>query len=193
MFRSMFSNQATKIHQLSIMCNTTPEFFFIPARVSRHYARRTLSLAITESLLGLTPRLQDLFCHYQDASFDAFFHCERVSDGHIMCMVAKMSVVSGKSIIFAVVMRRILLILSIALLSLVAVAQEVPADTVVPMDTVVPVDTVVKLNKIQQFKQRMHQRIEEKKNEPYDTIRDKGYWWRALKHGKIDLDGGTID
>ena len=90
-------------------------------------------------------------------------------------------------------MRRMLLILSIGLLSLVAVAQEVPADTVVPMDTVVPVDTVVKLNKMQQFKQRMHQRIEEKKNEPYDTIRDKGYWWRALKHGKIDLDGGTID
>ena len=85
----------------------------------------------------------------------------------------------------------IVLLLMVSLLA--AAGQTVSADTVVPMDTVAPVDTVVRLNKVQQFKQRVHQRIEEKKNEPYDTIRDKGYWWRALKHGKIDLDGGTID
>ena len=83
-------------------------------------------------------------------------------------------------------MRRMLLILSIALLSLVAVPQEVPADTVVP------VDTVVKQNKVQQFKQRIHQRIEEKMNEPYDTVRDGTYWWRAMKHGKVDVTGKTI-
>jgi hypothetical protein len=29
-------------------------------------------------------------------------------------------------------------------------------------------------------------------NEPYDTVRDGTYWWRALKHGKVDLTGKTI-
>ena len=89
-------------------------------------------------------------------------------------------------------MRKLLLILSIALLPLLAVAQDVPVDTVALVDTVSPVDTVVQMSKVQQFKQRIHQRIEDKKNEPYDTIRDGGYWWRALKHGKVDLSGETI-
>lgn len=73
------------------------------------------------------------------------------------------------------------------LVSLMAEAQEVSADTAVVADT------IVQMGKMQQFKQRVQQRIDEKMNEPFDTIRDGGYWWRALKHGKIDLDGGTID
>ena len=62
----------------------------------------------------------------------------------------------------------------------------------IPADTIVPADTVEHLNKFQQIKARAQQRIEEKMNEPWDTIRDGTYWWRALKHGKIDLTGKTI-
>lgn len=39
-------------------------------------------------------------------------------------------------------------------------------------------------NKIQQIKSKMA--------EPYDTTRDKGYWKRALQHGKIDINDTTI-
>ena len=63
----------------------------------------------------------------------------------------------------------------------------------VPDKVVVPNDTVEQLSKVEQLKQRVHQRIEEKMNEPFDTVRDSGYWWRAMKHGKVDLDGCTID
>ena len=88
---------------------------------------------------------------------------------------------------FADEMRRLFFILIAALMAVMAVAQEVPADTVALRDT------VEHLNKVQQLKQRVQQRIDEKMSEPWDTIRDGGYWWRALKHGKVDLDGGTID
>ena len=63
----------------------------------------------------------------------------------------------------------------------------------VPVDTVAAADTVVHVGKMQRFKERMKKRIDDKMNEPFDTVRDSGYWWRALKHGKVDLDGGTID
>ena len=62
----------------------------------------------------------------------------------------------------------------------------------VPVDTLTPVDTTVHLNRFQQLKERVRERIEEKMNEPYDTIRDGGYWWRAMKHGKVDLTGKSI-
>ena len=84
---------------------------------------------------------------------------------------------------------RVILIMMTMFLALGTWAQEAPVDTV----STEAVDSVMHMGKVQQFKQRVKQRIEEKKNEPYDTIRDKGYWWRALKHGKVDLDGGTID
>ena len=48
-------------------------------------------------------------------------------------------------------------------------------------------DTVPKLSKFQQLKQNITQRINDKLNEPYDTTRDKRYWWRAMKHGKINF------
>ncbi len=83
-------------------------------------------------------------------------------------------------------MRRLFLILMVAVVALTAGAQDVPADTVALQDT-------VHLSKMQQLKQRVKQRIDDKMNEPFDTIRDKGYWWRAMKHGKVDLDSGTID
>lgn len=74
----------------------------------------------------------------------------------------------------------IILVLILHLTALVASGQGQPGDTLEHM------------NRAQRLKARIHQRIEDKMNEPYDTIRDDGYWWRALKHGKVDLDGGTI-
>ena len=54
------------------------------------------------------------------------------------------------------------------------------------------VDSVEHLSKLQRFKKNLKQRIDNKLNEPYDTTRDKGYWWRALKHGKVDFNDSTI-
>ena len=59
-------------------------------------------------------------------------------------------------------------------------------------DTVATADTTVRLNRFQQFKEQIMQRIQDKMNEPWDTIRDGTYWWRAMKHGKVDLMGKTI-
>ena len=42
------------------------------------------------------------------------------------------------------------------------------------------------------LKQRITQRINDKLNEPYDTTRDKRYWWRAMKHGKINFKDSTM-
>ena len=81
--------------------------------------------------------------------------------------------------------------MSVLLITLVSLAAWGQND--VPLDTVAVADTTVHLNKFQLAKKRAKERIQEKMNEPYDTIRDSGYWWRALKHGKVDLDGGTID
>ena len=55
-----------------------------------------------------------------------------------------------------------------------------------------PVDTVQRLSKIQKAKEKFHQRLEDKLNEPYDTTRNKGYWWRALKHGKVNFKDSTM-
>ena len=81
---------------------------------------------------------------------------------------------------------RYILVSIIALLSLAARGQDVTADTVALADT------TVRLNKFQQLRQRVKERIEEKMNEPYDTVHDGGYWWRAMKHGKVDVSGKTI-
>ena len=42
------------------------------------------------------------------------------------------------------------------------------------------------------LKQRITQRINDKLNEPYDTTRDKRYWWRAMKHGKINFKDSAM-
>ena len=54
------------------------------------------------------------------------------------------------------------------------------------------VDTVQQLSKIQKAKERFHQRVEAKLNEPYDTTRNSGYWWRALKHGRVNFKDSTM-
>ena len=53
-------------------------------------------------------------------------------------------------------------------------------------------DTVQNQSKIHQLKQDIEQRINDKLNEPYDTTRNKGYWWRALKHGKVNFNDSTM-
>ena len=100
-----------------------------------------------------------------------------------------LALILGKCITFVGEMKWLRYI-SIVLFSLLALAGW-GQDS--PVDTVVQADTTVQLNKFQKMKARARDRIEQKMNEPWDTIRDRGYWWRALKHGKIDLDGGTID
>ena len=53
-------------------------------------------------------------------------------------------------------------------------------------------DTVKRQNKFQQIKSNIMQRINDKLNEPYDTTRNSGYWWRAMKHGKVDFNDPTM-
>ena len=85
------------------------------------------------------------------------------------------------------VKRVCLLALMAVLLSLASWGQDVKTDTVAP------VDSVERLNLFQRMKEKAMRRIEDKLNEPYDTIHDDGYWWRAMKHGKVDLTGKTIN
>ncbi len=53
-------------------------------------------------------------------------------------------------------------------------------------------DTVEHQNKVQQIKSQIQQRIDAKLSEPYDTTRNSGYWWRALKHGKVNFNDSTM-
>ncbi|MBR5086679.1 MAG: DUF4421 domain-containing protein [Muribaculaceae bacterium] len=53
-------------------------------------------------------------------------------------------------------------------------------------------DTVIVEKPNASFKQRITQRINDKLNEPYDTTRDSRYWWRAMKHGKINFKDSTM-
>ena len=83
-------------------------------------------------------------------------------------------------------MSRHILFIVIALMSIAAWGQDVP------VDTVVAADSTAQMNRFQRIKELVKDRIEEKMNEPYDTVRDGTYWWRAMKHGKVDLTGKTI-
>lgn len=53
-------------------------------------------------------------------------------------------------------------------------------------------DTTVHLNKVQRIKAGIQQRIDDRLNAPYDTTRNSGYWWRAMKHGKINFNDSTM-
>ena len=55
-----------------------------------------------------------------------------------------------------------------------------------------PIDSIQQQNRLQKMKTHVQQRINEKLNEPYDTTRDNHYWWRALKHGKVDFNDSTM-
>lgn len=63
--------------------------------------------------------------------------------------------------------------------------------TAVLTDTVQP-DTTRQPNRFQRFKQSITKRINDKLNEPYDTTRDNRYWWRAMKHGKVNFNDSTM-
>ncbi|MBR2147407.1 MAG: hypothetical protein IJ925_08340 [Muribaculaceae bacterium] len=91
-------------------------------------------------------------------------------------------------------MRRCILILSLLLTTAMLSWGQVSEPLVVLQQDSLqqPVDTVQQLSKIQKAKERFHQRIEAKLNEPYDTTRNKGYWWRALKHGKVNFKDSTM-
>ena len=59
-------------------------------------------------------------------------------------------------------------------------------------DSVLERQDTVQLNKFQKLKQNVTKRINDKLNEPYDTTRDNRYWWRAMKHGKINFKDSTM-
>ena len=84
-------------------------------------------------------------------------------------------------------MRRCILILSLLLTTAMLSWGQVSGDSVMSSQ-----DTIQELSKLQQMKSRFKQRVEEKINEPYDTTRNSGYWWRALKHGKVNFKDSTM-
>lgn len=96
-------------------------------------------------------------------------------------------------------MRRYFLTLMIVLaLPVLSWGQQAAGQHVLPerRDTValdtVALDTVQQLSKFQQFKQSITKRINDKLNEPYDTTRDNRYWWRAMKHGKVNFNDSSM-
>lgn len=71
----------------------------------------------------------------------------------------------------------------------VPVAQS-PQAAVEPLDTIAAPQAAARRG-IKGLFQRIRDKVMEKINEPYDTVRDKGYWWRALKHGNVNLEDTT--
>lgn len=53
-------------------------------------------------------------------------------------------------------------------------------------------DTVVHQSRISKIKSGITKRIQDKLNQPYDTTRNKSYWWRAMKHGKVNFKDSTM-
>ncbi len=85
-------------------------------------------------------------------------------------------------------MKRFYLILILVLcVPALSWSQDVAPDTVPEA-----IDSVQQLSKFQQLKQNITQRINDKLNEPYDTTRDNRYWWRAMKHGKVNFKDSTM-
>ena len=68
------------------------------------------------------------------------------------------------------------------------VGQDVPQQAITHQQP----DTVKNTNMWQRFTSGVMQRIDAKLNEPYDTTRDNRYWWRAMKHGKINFKDSTM-
>lgn len=90
-------------------------------------------------------------------------------------------------------MRRFYLIIILALcVSALSWGQAQDLPIVIEQQDSVQQDSVKQMSKIEQLKYNIKQRIQEKINEPYDTTRDKRYWWRAMKHGKINFNDSTM-
>ena len=86
-------------------------------------------------------------------------------------------------------MKRFYLILMLMLCVPILSWGQTAEQPVVPeqQDTVAAVEQPKK-----SLKQRITQRINDKLNEPFDTTRDSRYWWRAMKHGKINFKDSTM-
>ncbi len=87
----------------------------------------------------------------------------------------------------------LLLVVMCCCMPVLAWSQDVPV-TAVPQQEVLQqqADTVQAPSKFQQMKSSITKRINDKLNEPYDTTRDGGYWWRAMKHGKVNFNDSTM-
>ena len=91
-------------------------------------------------------------------------------------------------------MKRWLLILMMmnCVLMLPCVATWAADNPLVPDSVPLMGDSTQHLSKLQQMKVNIKQRINTKLNEPYDTTHNKGYWWRALKHGKVNFNDSSM-
>ncbi len=89
---------------------------------------------------------------------------------------------------------RAILVLLMLCVPVLSWGQTLPHDTVPEQQYTVPEqqDTVQHLSKLQKLKQNVANRISDKLNEPYDTTRNSGYWWRAMKHGKVNFKDSTM-
>lgn len=89
--------------------------------------------------------------------------------------------------------RCVLILLLICFLPILSWGQLAMSDSISRQDSIQPlVETAEKQNKFQQIKSDIKQRIDNKLNEPYDTTRDNRYWWRAMKHGKVNFKDSTM-
>ena len=52
--------------------------------------------------------------------------------------------------------------------------------------------TTQKRTLINKWGDGMKSYVKKKMSEPYDTTHDKGYWWRAMKHGKVNFKDSTM-
>ncbi|MBQ9216892.1 MAG: DUF4421 family protein [Muribaculaceae bacterium] len=89
---------------------------------------------------------------------------------------------------------RILALLLAFFASVTALADAMPAEVdTVAEASVALTDTMPKQrNRLERLGDEVKQRIADKLNEPYDTVRDNRYWWRAMKHGKVNFNDSTM-
>lgn len=83
---------------------------------------------------------------------------------------------------------RFLCLIIISLMAAVAVEADTLATDTVAADSVPRHHR----NFFQRVGDDVKRRIYDKMSEPYDTVRDKRYWWRAMKHGKINFKDSTM-
>lgn len=71
--------------------------------------------------------------------------------------------------------------------------QIVATSEVMSPDSTVQTDSVAqKRGLIKRWGDGVKGYVKNKMSEPYDTTRDKRYWWRAMKHGKVNFKDSTM-
>ena len=91
--------------------------------------------------------------------------------------------------------KSLLIFMALCFLPVLSWGQQATEQSVVPVrqDTItVQQDSVAVEQPKLSLKQRITKRINDKLHEPYDTTRDNRYWWRAMKHGKINFKDSTM-